>query len=245
MVTKNIKKPVIKKKPVSRKKPLKKSSLTKPVVKKNVRKTTSKKTTLKKKTPITKTKTPMPKKEESITKTKEKPHPLKITNDPFVKGFLKKTGFYRYTHGPLYIVILTLIMMFFFEMFIYTKYSSAELVYLKATLFMPFMVVITLISLFAFMYLGYKGAQHNFLFNKMFSIVVNIVLLIAIVEIILTFIGFMTFLVPFVVASFESLATQKLYLFYLISWIFVKSVFYLFMTALSYLVFYKLRFVKY
>jgi hypothetical protein len=238
MVAKNIKKPVVKKKLVSRKKPLKKSSLKKPVVKKNIQKTTVKKIL------ITKTETPILKK-EPITKTKEKPHPLKITNDPFVKGFLKKTGFYRYTHGPLYIVILTLIMMFFFEMFIYTKYSSVELVSLKSTLFMPFMVIITLVCLFAFMYLGYKGAQHNFLFNKMFSIVVNIVLLIAIVEIILTFIGFMTFLVPFVVASFESLATQKLYLFYLISWIFVKSVFYLFMTALSYLVFYKLRFVKY
>lgn len=221
------------------------------------KKNSKKKTISKKKTSNIKVK-PSPKKatskltkkkvkpKTSFSKPKEKQHHLKISDDPFVKGFLNKTGFYRYTHMPFYIVVFTLFIMFFFEMFLYTKYTSTELICLKdSLLFMPLMVIITLVCLFAFLYLGYKGAQKNFLFNKMFSAVVNIVLLIAVIEIILTFIGFMTFLAPFVIASFESVATQKLYLFYLISWIFVKSTFYLFMTALSYLVFYKLRFVKY
>jgi hypothetical protein len=220
---------------------------------KNLKKNTYKKASQKYKKPFKKNiKQPL-KKEVKITKskiknkkTKEKPHHLKITNDPFVKGFLTKSGFYKYVHFPFFVVVVTLLVTFFYELYTYTRISPADLTNInESVMFLPLMIIITLVCLFSFLYLGYKGAEKNFLFNKMFYVVVNLVCLIATIEIILTFIGFMTFLAPFVVASFENVATQKLYLFYLISWVFVKSVFYLFMTSLSYLVFYKLRFVKY
>jgi len=194
---------------------------------------------------VSKKPTNLSKTTKSVSTPKVKYHPLRITKDKFINGLLKKKGFYKFAYVPLCIIIIALFVVFLFDMFIYSNYTISEIMNIKNTLlFTGFMIAITLINLFVFLYLGYKGAVHNFIFDKVFGYVLNIVMLITLIEVILTFISFVTFLSPFVIASFDSALKQQMYLLYLIAWVFVKSVLYLFMTSLSYLVFYKLRFVK-
>ncbi len=217
----------------------------KSVKKTNVRKKPSVKRSSSSKKPIIRKK-PSVKRKRPTKKTKKiTHHPLKITNDKFIKNFMNKTGFYKYVRLPLYILLATVVVVFLVDLLLYTTYTSSQVLIIKNSFYyILFTTIATLVSLLSFMYLGHKAADHNLIFDKLFSIVLNLVLMVVIVEIVLIFISFLTFLSPFVIYNFDNFMTQQLYLFYLISWTIVKSVIYLFMTALSYLVFYKIRFIK-
>jgi hypothetical protein len=162
-----------------------------------------------------------------------------------LKDLFSDKGYYRYMWFPFLLIIFTLLMNFFLELIVFTQIGVNYIYFAKNTLFFNiFVFLLFFINVLVYFYFGYIGAKKNFQFKKVFSCVINLTAIILILEIIGIFISYITFMKPFIIISFSSVLLQKLYLVYLILWSFSKAVIYLVITALSYLLFNKFKYLK-
>lgn len=162
-----------------------------------------------------------------------------------LKDLFSDKGYYRYMWFPFLLIIFTLLMNFFLELIVFTQIGVNYIYFAKNTSFFNiFVFLLFFINVLVYFYFGYIGAKKNFQFKKVFSCVINLTAIILILEIIGIFISYITFMKPFIIISFSSVLLQKLYLVYLILWSFSKAVIYLVITALSYLLFNKFKYLK-
>ncbi|MFA5746424.1 MAG: hypothetical protein WCX82_02275 [archaeon] len=162
----------------------------------------------------------------------------------FFKDMFFKTGYFNYLWIPFVILLITIILDFCLQFAIYSNINPYYVTFAKNSLFfMTFSIVLFCVNIASVIYMGLGTAKHNVKFKVAWLRIFKIIFLIFIVESILTVIAYLTFLSPFMTQMFATESIRSMYLIYLIAWNMIKAVLYMLMMSLSYLFFFKLKFV--
>jgi len=162
----------------------------------------------------------------------------------FFNDMFQKNGYFNYLWVPFVILLITIILDFCLQFAIYSNLNPYYITFAKNSLFfLTFSIVLFCINIATVIYMGLGTAKHNVKFKVAWIRIFKIVALIFLIESILTFIAYLTFLSPYMNQMFATEAIKSMYLIYLIAWNLIKAVLYLLMMSLSYLFFFKLKFV--
>lgn len=167
------------------------------------------------------------------------------SNRKFKDKIFNKDNYSRFLYYPAIILFLSLLIDFVLQFVVYGVVDPIFVNMAKNSLFfvtVAFFLMATNIS--CYLYLGFSGAKYNYKFWKVFKKVLLLALAFILIEGIFTIVAYYTFLQPYLLQTFSSLAIRQSYLIYLILWILLKAIMYLLFMLSSYFVFYKLKFVK-
>jgi hypothetical protein len=151
----------------------------------------------------------------------------------FFKDMYAKNGYYHYLWTP-FIVLLLTVFADFIIMLIAKSFGSSVLDILKSSL--PMLVVSVLlfcINVSAIIFMGLATSKHNIRFGVAGYRIFRIISIVFLFESVLTIIAYFT--------VFNPLGTM--YLIYLIAWNMIKAIIYLVMMSLSYILYFKLKFI--
>ena len=109
--------------------------------------------------------------------------------------------------------------------------------------FLTFSMVLLCVNIGAFVYMGLESAKHNIQFKKAISNIFKLVLIILFLETTLTLLAYFTFLTPYTLQMFATSSLRFQYLMYLVVWNIIKSILYMLIISISYLFFFKLKFI--
>ncbi|HOW29741.1 MAG TPA: hypothetical protein PK685_03695 [archaeon] len=165
-------------------------------------------------------------------------------NSTFIQSIFSKDGYYNYLWVPFVLLFVTLILDFSLQFAVYSNLNPYYVNLAKDSLFfLMFSIVLLCINIGAFVYMGLESAKHNLQFKKVIKTIFKIVLIVFVIETVFTLFSFFTFLTPYIAQMFTSQALKSQYLYYLLSWNLIKSILYLLMVSISYLLFFKLKFI--
>lgn len=151
----------------------------------------------------------------------------------FFKDMYRKNGYYNYLWTPFMVLLFTVITDFII-LLIAKSANYNVLNIMKSSL--PLLVVSVLlfcINVASIIFMGLATSKHNIPFGIAWYRVFRIIATVFLLESILTIIAYFT--------VFNPLGTM--YLIYLIAWNLIKAVIYLIMMSLSYLLYFKLKYV--
>jgi len=162
----------------------------------------------------------------------------------FLSNIFSKNGYYYYLWFPFMLLLVSVILDFSLQFAVYSNLNPYYVSIAKDSLFfLTFSIILLCVNIGAFIYMGIETAKHNLQYKKAIQIIANIILLILIFETALTLFSFFTFLTPYIQQMFTTTALRSQYLLYLVSWNIIKSVIYLVMASITYVLFFKLKFI--
>lgn len=162
----------------------------------------------------------------------------------FFSNIFKKDGYYNYLWIPFVLLVLTVVLDFSLQLAVYGNFNPYYASLAKNTMFFLFFSMSLLcVNIGSFVYMGLQTAKHNVNFSKTLKVTLKIILVILVLEILFTTISYFTFLSPYIQLAFNSHSLRVQYLLYLLTWNTIKSVIYAFLISISYLLFFKLKFV--
>jgi len=167
-----------------------------------------------------------------------------IKKNNFFQNIFSKDGYYNYLWIPVILLLLTIILDFSLQFAVYSNLNPYYVSLAKDSMFfMMFSAVLLCVNIGAFIYIGLQTAKHNLNFIKALKTTLKIVLIILIIETIFTIIAYFSFLSPYIQNLFVTNTLRGQYLLYLVIWNVIKSIIYMLMVSISYLLFFKLKFV--
>jgi len=172
----------------------------------------------------------------------------KLEQKPEKSGFFNsvfsKNGYYYYLWFPFMILLITLILDFSLQFAVYSNFNPYYVNLAKNSMFfLTFSMVLLCVNIGAFVYMGLESAKHNIQFKKAISNIFKLVLIILFLETTLTLLAYFTFLTPYTLQMFATSSLRFQYLMYLVVWNIIKSILYLLIISISYLFFFKLKFI--
>lgn len=162
----------------------------------------------------------------------------------FPNSFFSKSGRYNFLWIPFILVFLAVIIDFSLQFVVYSNLNPYYVSLAKNSLFfLSFSIILLCTSIASFVYMGLETARNNLQYKKSFKIIFKIVLVILILETIFTIFTYSFFLFPKFSFSFITSNLHTQYIYYLFFWNIIKSIIYLLLFSVSYLLFFKLKFV--
>lgn len=162
----------------------------------------------------------------------------------FFKDLYSKDGYYHYLFIPIIVLLATILLDFGLQSFIYNSYNPTQLTILKENIFfLIFSIIIFSINVASIVFMGLALSKHNIKFGVAWYRVFRIVALIFIIESALTVVAYITFLSPHISTWFASETLRRMYLIYLVAWNLIKAVVYMIILSLSYIFFFRFKFV--
>lgn len=168
-----------------------------------------------------------------------------LNREKFRDKIFNPDNFSRFLYYPAIILFLSLVIDFVLQFVVYGLVDPIFVNIAKNSLFFITVAFFLMaINISCYLYLGFSGAKYNYKFWKVFKTVLLLAIAFIFIEGIFTVIAYYTFLQPYLLQTFTSLAIRQAYLLYLMIWILVKAVMYLLFMLASYFIFYKLKFIK-
>lgn len=161
----------------------------------------------------------------------------------FFKDMYDKDGYFSYLWTPFIVLIVTLFLDFILQAIAYSVNSTVLTIIQENLFFLVFSVLVFCINVASIIFMGLSTSKYNVPFNVAWCRVFKIIMLIFLLESILTIVAFFVFPSQFIQVSLVTKSMKFTYLIYLISWNMIKAVVYMIMVSLSYILFYKLKFI--
>ncbi len=171
---------------------------------------------------------------------KQNNHHLASHKGCFLKNLFSLSGYYKFVWFPILLLVFVLFFDFALKLIVHTNIPPIIIYQSKQTLIYSLLsLLILFVGFGAYFTFAYEAVKHNFRFSKVFPPIFKITLIFLVIDFILIIIGFFTFLQPYL-ALFNA-AGELNYLFYLLVWSIIKFIILLGITAITYLLFKKLK----
>jgi len=168
----------------------------------------------------------------------------KVEKTSFFKSIFSKDGYYYYLWFPFMLLLITLVLDFSLQFAVYSNFNPYYVSLAKNSMFfLMFSMVLLCVNIGAFVYMGLESAKHNIKYTNAIKNIFKLVLIILFVETSLTLLSYFTFLSPYLLNVFTTSALRLQYLIYLVVWNIIKAILYLLVISISYLFFFKLKFI--
>ena len=180
-----------------------------------------------------------------LERTSSDHHLKRCDSNCFFKSIFSKTGFYKFAGFPFLILFFVLIINFAFEFILYTNVALMQIQVAKnALLFSILISTLFIINLACYFYMGSTGSAKNFRFQRIFPIVLKLILTLFFIEVVLALISYFTFIQPYLLLVFKDSVLKQSYVLYSIFVVLVKSIFYLLTFCMSYILYSLTKFRK-